>query len=74
MGFSNWIKKLEKKRIVSRKPAPAVVFLISFVAFYLAWIVNKAGETIITKFLIGLGIFSFIFAIVHWVVVKTLES
>ena len=70
--FSVWIKRLEKRKVISKKPRPAIPFILSFII--LAWGIITSYISNIDKiwscaffFLAG---FSFIFAILHWMVVR----
>ena len=75
MKFSVWIKRLEKRRIISRKPHPIIPFILSFIILILGILIfyldqNKTWNYVV--FLIA-G-FSFIFAILHWMVVRIVEG
>lgn len=75
MNFSNHIKKLEKRGIISRKPNPVIPFILAFIILILGIIIFYSNiDNIwgyIFFFLFG---FSFIFAILHWIVVKIVEG
>ena len=75
MKFSAWIKRLEKRRIISRKPPPVIPFILSFIFLILGFIIlsldyDKLWSCIV--FLIA-G-FSFIFAILHLIVVRIVSG
>ena len=75
MNFLNHIKKLEKRGIISRKPHPIIPFILAFIIFIFGIITfyinidNLWGSAFF--FLAG---FTFIFAILHWIVVKIVEG
>jgi predicted membrane protein len=71
MKLSKWLKKLEKKRIISKKPNPILPFVLAFlfvIAKYLSPnnFLEKTSE-------IGF-IFTLAFAILHLVVVINLKK
>jgi len=70
MNFTNWIKSLEKRKIISRKPHPIIPFILSFIALILSIIVPSN----LKLFVYILTIFSFIFSIAHLIVVRILEK
>lgn len=71
MKFKTWIKQLEKKKIISKKPNPVLPFLLAIISYIIAWQLN---EPIFQKIFLYLGIFTTIFAIIHLIVVITLKS
>ena len=71
MKFSVWIKRLEKRGIISRKPHSIIPFILSFIILILGVMMfyldqNKTWSYVVF-FIAG---FSFIFAILHWMVVR----
>jgi hypothetical protein len=70
MKFANWIKSLEKRKIITRKPHPIIPFILSFIALGLSFITPSNLKI----FIYGLTIFSFIFSITHLIVVMILEK
>ena len=75
MKFSVWIKRLEKRGIISRKPHPIIPFILSFIILILGILMfyldqNKTWNYVVF-FIAG---FSFIFAILHWMVVRIVEG
>lgn len=75
MNFSKKIKHLERKGIISRKPHPLIPFVLGLISLIL-WIIVKNIE--IGNFFIQtssfLVVFSFLFAVLHLIVVRILES
>ncbi len=69
MNFSKKIKNLERKGIVSRKPHPAIPFILALIALVLGIIIPYKSFSYAFFLLAG---FSFIFAILHLVVVRVL--
>jgi len=75
MSFSKTIKKLERKKIISRKPHPAIPFVLAFISLTLGLLVSQLNINIIFSYLFFfLAGFSLVFAILHLIVVKILES
>jgi len=70
MKFSKTIKTLEKKGIISRKPNPILPFLLAFISL----IFGILTEGFFSSVLLLLSGFTFIFAILHLIVVKILEN
>ncbi len=74
MNFSRTIRRLERKGIISRKPNPALPFILAFVALALGIIVFYIDMNNFFGYLIfSLAGFTFIFAILHWIVVGILK-
>lgn len=75
MDFSKKIKRLERKGIISRKPHPLIPFVLGLISLIL-WIIVKNIE--IGNFFIQISsflvVFSFLFAVLHLIVVRILES
>lgn len=75
MNFLKKIKKLEEKGIVSRKPHPVIPFIIGFIslAFGISVSYIDIGKIFSRTFFFLSG-FSFIFAVLHLIVVKILKK
>ena len=74
MNFSNHIKKLEKRGIISRKPHPVIPFVLAFIIFIfgiITFYINVDNFWSYSFFF--LAGFTFIFAILHLIVVKIVE-
>ena len=75
MKFSNYIKKLEKRGIVSRKPHPIVPFVLTFISLVSGIIVLYMNiDKIWSYSFFFLAGFSFVFAILHLIVVKIVKG
>jgi len=70
--LEKFIKKLGEQNIVSKKPAPIYIFLLFFIFLFL-WIISLNLSMDMANMLLSLTIFTFIFAIVHWYIVRTLS-
>ena len=74
MNLIKQIKKLEKKGIISRKPHPIVPFILAFISLVFGIIIFNLN---VDKFwgyaVLYLTAFSFVFAILHLIVVKILN-
>ena len=74
MNFSNHIKKLEKRGIFSRKPHPVIPFILAFIIFIFGIITFYVNiDNIWGSAFFFLAGFTFIFAILHLIVVKIVE-
>ena len=74
MKFSNWLKNLEKKKIISRKPHPIIPFILSFLFILIG---NYASNQDLILFRNLSNIFAdltFLFAIAHLIVVINLKK
>jgi len=75
MKFSVWIKRLEKRKVISRKPHPAIPFILSFIILALGIVILYLDQdkiwSCVVFFIAG---FSFIFAILHWIVVRICDG
>lgn len=75
MNLSSYIKNLEKKGIISRKPNPIIPFILTFISLVLGIILLNLN---VNKFFIYafffLSGFTFVFAILHWIVIRVLEE
>jgi|TARA_Y100000310_G_scaffold342045_1_gene443494 hypothetical protein len=71
MNFQNYIRNLEKRGIVSRKPNPDVPFVFVFISLVLGIIVLYMNVDKIWSYaFFFLAGFSFVFAILHLIVVR----
>lgn len=70
MNFSNYIKDLEKRGIISRKPHPVIPFILAFVILILGYITYININKIWSYAFFFLAGFSFLFTILHLIVVK----
>ena len=74
MNFSNHIKKLEKRGIISRKPHPVIPFILAFIILIFGIITFYINiDNFWSYAFFFLAGFTFIFAILHWIVVKIVE-
>jgi len=69
MSLKSFVKKLVKKKIVSVKLHPGLVFLLSLACLTLFVFLYVYSEGFLVYFFLFLFIFSLIFAILHWIVV-----
>lgn len=67
MRFGLWLRELERKHIVSRHPHPLLLFILTLLILYLGTESYIFSPTI-GYLLFGLGGFTFIFSILHWLV------
>ncbi len=67
------VKDLEKRGIITRKPKPIYPFLLGFIILII-WYTTPIENNILKNFSLGLTIFTFIFAILHWLVVRILKG
>lgn len=75
MNLSKKIKNLEKRGIISRKPNPIIPFVLAFVSLGFGIITFRLGMDKIGGYaFFYLAGFSFVFAILHLIVVKILEG
>ena len=70
MNFSKTIKNLEKRGIISKKPHPIWPFLLAFISLIFG-ILTEGFFNFAFFLLAG---FTFIFAILHLIVVKILKN
>jgi len=71
--FEIWITDLEKRKLVSRKPHPAIPFVLGFVILTLAFIVFSMSLILFSFIFLILGIFALVFAFIHWIVHRILS-
>ena len=75
MNLSKKIKNLEKRGIISRKPSPVVPFILAFISLGFGIITFRLGIDKIWSYgFFYLAGFSFVFAILHLIVVKIVEG
>ena len=74
MNFSDYVNDLEKRGIISRKPNPVIPFVLTFISLVLGIIVfyMDIGKIWSYAFFFLAG-FSFVFAILHLIVVRIIE-
>lgn len=73
--FSKFLKNLEKRKIITRKPHPIIPFILGLVILIILRIATITQSTyLLINILIALTIFTFIFAILHLVVVIFLKK
>ncbi len=74
MNLTKQIKKLEKRGIISRKPHPIIPFALAFIVLVSGIIVfNLNVDRFWSYALLYLSAFTFIFAILHLIVVRIVE-
>ena len=73
MKLKPLLQKLENQGIITRKPNPVYPFLLGFIILII-WYTTPIENNILKNFTIGLTIFTFIFAILHWLVVRILKN
>ena len=75
MNLAKKIKKLEKNGIVSRNPPPMIPFIIGFISLAFGIFVSYIDiEKIFSRIFFFLAGFSFIFAVLHLIIVKILKK
>ena len=73
MKLKIYIKNLEKRKIVSKQPHPIIPFVLAAIIYILAAQIYDINKTFSKAFYI-LAVFTFVFAIIHLIVYKTLTS
>ena len=74
MNLTKQIKKLEKKGIISRKPHPIIPFILSFIILIFGIIIFDVNVDRFWSYaFFGLSAFSFVFAILHLIVVRVVK-
>jgi len=73
MKLKHILQNLEKNKVITRKPKPIYVFLLAIITFII-WYLIPISDQLPKNYALILTIFTFIFAIIHWIVVITLES
>lgn len=74
MNLKKYLKNLEKRKIISKKPHPIIPFILAFIIYILGTIIQSIDFKIWSTFLFTLAIFSFIFAIAHLIVFIILNT
>jgi len=75
VSLKKFLRRLERKKIISRKPHPAIPFILAFVSLTLGLLVSQLDiNKIFSYAYFFLAGFSFVFAILHLIVVRILES
>ena len=74
MKLSSWLKKLEKKKIISRKPHPIIPFIMSFFFILIGNYALNQNLIFFRDLSYVLAVLTFIFAIIHLIVVINLKD
>jgi len=75
VSLKKFLRRLERKKIISRKPHPVIPFVLAFVSLTLGLLVSQLDiNKIFSYAYFFLAGFSFVFAILHLIVVRILES
>lgn len=72
MSFSRWILESHKQKIVSDKPHPIIPFILGIIFFLIGFFIKEPG--FFRYFVFFLGLFTFVFAIIHLSVVRIIKS
>lgn len=70
MKFSKWIKKLKKNKTLSRWPPTWMPFVMTVIFLIEGYLFPFEGLKSTLYYLAG---FTFLFAIVHWIVVRNMD-
>mgnify|MGYP001597436701 CR=1 FL=1 len=71
----SFLKKLEKEKVITRKPKPTYAFLLAFIyVIILIAVIKTNAPFYLINFTMIMAVFAFIFAILHLIVVRVLES
>lgn len=74
-NFKKFLLKLEKQKVITRKPKPVYGFLLALIYLIILILVIKTDPSVyLINFTKIMAIFAIVFAIGHWVVVRILES
>ncbi len=73
MSLKSYLKNLEKRKIISRKPHPLIPFILTGVvlALYIYSIPLNKNLAFLSFILM---IFAFVFSIIHYIIFKILKS
>lgn len=75
--LKKYLRNLERKKIITRKPDPIYPFLLAFL-YLLMLIIFKSDyfpqSNLLTQIAFIMTIFTFVFAILHWIVVIILNK
>jgi len=74
MNIKTYLLNLEKRKVISRWPPPARPFIISLIYLILAKITESLNYNSLKTISLILAVFSFVFAILHLIVVMTLNK
>tara|TARA_Y100000310_G_C20662204_1_gene805392 strand:+ start:1075 stop:1305 length:231 start_codon:yes stop_codon:yes gene_type:complete len=75
MQLKNKLKSLEKRHIISRKPHPIIPFILGLIIIILIiYTNNQLTNKTLNLFLYLLAIITFVFAIIHLIVVIFLKK
>jgi len=67
--LTSYLKKLEKRRIISKKPHPSVPFILAIIILILGTYSQYLGlNPTLTTLIYTFAIFTLIFAIIHLIV------
>ncbi len=72
-NIKKYLKKLEKRKIISKKPNPLIPFIIA-IFFIILTIISQSINKLISNISLVLFIFTIIFAIIHLIIVKILKK
>ena len=70
MKFSRWVRRLEKKKIISRWPHPVVPFVLCGIILIEGYFFPIERLRVVLYYLAG---FTFVFGILHWIIVSVLQ-
>ena len=75
-NLKNLLKKLESKKVITKYPNPIYPFLLAFLSLVILLFIIKTTPNLklLIIFSLMLTVFSFIFAILHLIVVLILEN
>lgn len=73
MTFKSFLKKLERKKLISRKPYPIAPFILA-ISSYLLYLTQKSVSVALSTLLLILSMFSLLFAILHLIIYKALSK
>jgi hypothetical protein len=75
MGFKKFVMDLEKKKVITIEPHPAIPFIIFFLAlgFGINVLYSEADNLFGYVFFFLAG-FTLIFAILHWIIVRIVRK
>ena len=73
MSLKTYLKNLEKKKIISKKPHPIIPILLALIIFIL-YLINPINNKVMEIALKSLLIFTIIFALIHLIITKILKT
>ena len=75
LTFRLWLRDLERKRIISRKPHPLVPFILTLAILIIGMLAfNSNLDVIYATIFFIIGAFTFAFAIFHWMIILLLRK